>query len=348
MATIKDIAEAAGVSIGTIDRIIHERGRYSEKTALKVKKLMKEFGYVPNIHARGLKNIKRHAFSAVIPRRDQDSGYWELVYRGLEKGAAELNSFGSTLTIYEFDRYSRASCIKSLETALQDGSEGIITAPVRPLDMGNTLTLGGKPFIFIDSDIPEMEGKISFIGQDSNQSGILSARLMSLVFKGIISPKVLVIEPPGDNLHLKSRIDGFETHLQELEPDISLVREKIVTYSKEGLQGILEASLGGAHQPDGLFVANSLVYDVALFIESESPEYDDIHLIGYDMIPGKEHYIRNGIIDFIITQQPERQGFRGVISLYEALVLGKDIPTLVNTPLHIITKENLETFISED
>jgi LacI family transcriptional regulator len=62
MATMKDIAEAAGISIGTVDRIIHNRGRYSEETAELVRKAMKELNYTPNIHARGLKQTKKHIF----------------------------------------------------------------------------------------------------------------------------------------------------------------------------------------------------------------------------------------------------------------------------------------------
>ena len=92
MPTIKDIAEAVGVSIGTVDRIIHKRGRYSEKTAEKVRRVMEEMNYTPNIHARGLKKTRHINFAAVIPHAGQDSGYWELVIRGINHAAAELSS----------------------------------------------------------------------------------------------------------------------------------------------------------------------------------------------------------------------------------------------------------------
>ncbi len=349
MATIKDIAEAAGVSIGTIDRIIHKRGRYSQKTAEQVEKIMLDFGYVPNIHARGLKNIKKHTFSAVIPKREQDSGYWDLVYKGLLRGSAELHTFGSSLQIYEFDRYSRESCLQVLDLALHDGSEGIITAPVRPEDMGIALSEGEKPFLFIDSNIPDMSGQISYIGQDSNQSGILSARLMSLLLMNKVESEILIIEPPGNNHHLKNRITGFLGYIHTMIPKMIISIEKVESYSEKAFQEFLETSFSKRDRlPDGIFVANSLVYEVAAFLEKDPSRFDGMHLIGYDMIPGKETYIESGIIDFIITQQPEEQGFKGVLSLYDSLVLGKVIPNTVNTPLHIITKENLKTFMIED
>ena len=52
---IKDIARLAGVSIGTVDRVIHNRGEVAEKTKLKVQQILKETNYSPNVMAQALK-----------------------------------------------------------------------------------------------------------------------------------------------------------------------------------------------------------------------------------------------------------------------------------------------------
>ena len=122
MATIKDIAEAVGVSIGTVDRILHKRGRYSEETAEKVRKVMVELNYTPNIHARGLKKTKSYSFAAVIPRHYQDGGYWQLVEEGIQRASRTLGSYGSRVHIFPFDRYSSSSCLSALEEALACGA----------------------------------------------------------------------------------------------------------------------------------------------------------------------------------------------------------------------------------
>ena len=49
---IKDIARLAGVSIGTVDRVLHERGEVAEKTREKVKQILKETNYSPNVMAQ--------------------------------------------------------------------------------------------------------------------------------------------------------------------------------------------------------------------------------------------------------------------------------------------------------
>lgn len=54
MATIKEIANKVGVSIGTVDRALHNRGRVSEETKAKILTAMKELDYHPNDVAQKL------------------------------------------------------------------------------------------------------------------------------------------------------------------------------------------------------------------------------------------------------------------------------------------------------
>ena len=55
---IKDIASMAGVSAGTVDRVLHNRGRVSEEALKKVKKALKKIDYQPNLIARSLASKK--------------------------------------------------------------------------------------------------------------------------------------------------------------------------------------------------------------------------------------------------------------------------------------------------
>jgi LacI family transcriptional regulator len=356
MATIKDIAEAAGVSIGTVDRILHKRGRYSEKTAEKVRKVLKELEYTPNIHARGLKKTKSHIFGVVLPKRQQDGGYWRLVEEGVLRAARELGSYGSEVRIFPFDRYSSESCLAALSLAMESGAEGLLVAPVRPEDVRSKLEGARFPFLFIDSDIPEMTERISYIGQDSRQSGILSGKLMALLLaytrKKDGNTRVLVIDPPGSNYHLKSRIDGFRDYMNRFLPEASLIMLKEEVDDEKRFHQYLESYFEGETllpegKPDGIFVANSLVYYAASFLEKKGGTFPDIPLIGYDMIPGREDFIERGVIDFILSQQPEEQGYQGVMMLYNDLILKKGVDKEVLTPLNIITRENLHTFMND-
>lgn len=349
MATIKDIADAVGVSIGTVDRIIHNRGRFSEQTAEKVRRAIKDMDYSPNIHARGLKKSGEHRFAAVLPDVSQDAGYWRMVAAGIERASVELGPLCSRVGVYHFDRYSTESSRSALKAALADNPDGMLVAPVFPDELGIELAESGVPFLFIDSDLPDVKKRISYIGQDSFQSGVLSAKLMSMMIqprsdiKG--SLQLLVIEPPGNNYHLQSRIDGFNKYIEEQRSDIECRLVRTGQDDEEGIHQKLQGEFGdGAIIPDGIFAANSSVYYVASFLRKKGPAFAAIPLIGYDLIPERQSLIEDETINFILTQQPEEQAYRGILMLYDVLVLKKDISREIIIPLNIITKENLHTF----
>ena len=349
MVTMKDIAEAVGISTGTVDRIIHNRGRYSEKTAEQVRKAMKDLNYIPNIHARGLKQTKKHIFGVVVPHGDQDGGYWRLVEEGVLKAADELVSFGNDIRVFPFDRYSSASCIDALSGALSSDAEGLLIAPCRPDDMRGLLEHTDIPYIFIDTDIPDLKRRTAYIGQDSRQSGILSGKLMSLLITGKTSAGqgtyILIVDPPGSNYHLYNRIEGFRYFTGAVVPEIRLMTVKAEIDDEYHFHGRLEEFfVKNPGLPCGIFAANSSVYYIASFLEKKGDEYTSVPLVGYDIIPGRESAVEKGTIDFILTQQPETQGYRGIIMLYDHIVLKKEISKEVIMPLNIITRENIHTF----
>lgn len=349
MTTMKDIAEAAGISIGTVDRIIHNRGRYSEETAEQVRKAMKELNYIPNIHARGLKQTKKHTFSVVLPHREQDGGYWRLVEEGILKASDELISFGNDIRMFSFDRYSSTSCIDALSRALSSDAEGLLIAPCRPDEMRALLEQTNIPYIFIDTNIPDLKRRTAYIGQDSRQSGILAGKLMSLLIAGKDAAGqgqyVLVVDPPGSNFHLNNRIEGFRYYMDAVMPEIRIMTLKTEADDELHFHSRLKEFHTNNHVlPIGIFAANSSVYYIASFLEKEGDEYISIPLVGYDIIPGRESAVEKGIIDFILTQQPEVQGYRGIIMLYDHIVLRKEVNKEVIMPLNIITRENIHTF----
>ena len=65
--TIKDIARMAGVSAGTVDRVLHNRGDVSAASREKVQKVLDEIDYHPNMFAIGLAAKKRYRVLCIIP-----------------------------------------------------------------------------------------------------------------------------------------------------------------------------------------------------------------------------------------------------------------------------------------
>ena len=97
---ILDIALKAGVSIGTVDRVIHQRGEVSEATREKILKIIQDFDYRPNILASSLASKKVTTFASLTPMAlDQDS-FWSKPQIGINKAISQLKQFGVQVTAY--------------------------------------------------------------------------------------------------------------------------------------------------------------------------------------------------------------------------------------------------------
>ena len=88
--TIKDIAAHAGVSTGTVDRVLHNRPNVSKTALEKVNKALEELDYRPNMYASALAYNKEYTFYCVLPKHEQDA-YWDEIEEGAQ--ACELEPF---------------------------------------------------------------------------------------------------------------------------------------------------------------------------------------------------------------------------------------------------------------
>ena len=66
--TLKDVARLAGVSRGTVDRVIHNRGNVSKQSYDNVMRIIKDIGYEPNIYASILAHDKNRVVALLLPQ----------------------------------------------------------------------------------------------------------------------------------------------------------------------------------------------------------------------------------------------------------------------------------------
>ena len=70
---IKDIARLSGVSVGTVDRVLHDRPNVSKEAREKVEKALKEMDYHPNMYASALAYNKKYTFYCIIPKHESEA-----------------------------------------------------------------------------------------------------------------------------------------------------------------------------------------------------------------------------------------------------------------------------------
>lgn len=338
--TIKEIAKRANVSLGTVDRVIHNRGKVSNDKKERILKIMEEVDYKPNIYARGLVLNKLYTIAALIPEFEPGE-YWEVPYRGIDNAAKALGQFGIKVRYFYFNQNDIDSFIKQSNKLIEFKPDGVILAPVINFE---AIKFCGKlrkldiPFSIIDSNI-ENSGAICFIGQDSLQSGRLAAKLLSNSIKG--KGKLLIVSIKNNENHnktLQKRIEGFKDYLIESDnfEDINLEEINIdqrETDWKKNLEIMLKQK-----SPNGIYVPSSKVHFVAEIIDRNLIE---AKLVGNDLIKNNQYYIESGTIDYVIGQRPENQGYLALENFYKFLVTKQEVSKNTFLPLDIITKENL-------
>jgi LacI family transcriptional regulator len=334
--TVKQIAELSGVSIGTVDRVLHGRGRVSADTKAKVESIVKASGYSPNPIARHLKRNKTYRFSALVPRRNEDSFYWDLAAGGMEAAAEEIRSFNVTVDIREFDRYDPESFRSVSRGVLADSSDGILLAPVLPREAKEFVGRLKVPYVYFDASLPGNPPLVS-IGQDAFQGGVLAARLVSLFSNGV-GPWALVVVH-GEDHHISRRRDGFLSYAEGAGVRVLVVDEDNIENDGRA-RSILDGILLREPETKGVFVTNASSHRLAAACVTVR-QTRSLAVVGYDLVPENEAMLRSGGLDAIISQSPDVQAGKGIMALYRSIVLGEAVEPRIDMPLDVFIRENL-------
>ena len=211
-ARIKDIAAMAGVSIGTVDRVIHNRGEVAEKTRIKVLEILKETNYSPNLMAQVLKSKKRFHLVSLLPAPSDDNSYWKKHPLGMIRAIEELEPFQVTLSQVTFDMQSETDFQKKAGKVLDLKPDGVLLAPIfksESITFCSQLEAEKIPFVFIDGYIDKTEF-LAYVGENIFQSGRVAGQLTDMITpeKGDILI-VTIARNIRNVLHLTNRTDGF-------------------------------------------------------------------------------------------------------------------------------------------
>ncbi|HEX2957411.1 MAG TPA: substrate-binding domain-containing protein [Chitinispirillaceae bacterium] len=336
MVTIKDIAEQSGFSIGTVDRVLHGRGRVSKKTEDKIKEIVRATGYKANILARNLSMSSIHNFGVIMPYPYQDSGYWEILCRGIDQAENDLSTFNIHKHYFFFDKYSENSFISSCQKAIDQQMCGLLIAPVL-FDACSTFVKSidtSIPYVYVDSTIPDTT-PLAYIGQDSFKSGVCSAKLMKVLLGGKGNVAVLRMLP--NDFHINERVRGFTStfrgdssvHLHTFDLDGGLIDNAFEKRVREIAEQV--------YQCNGFFITNAETHRVAKALDGAAPGK---HIIGYDCVKENVRLLKDGAIDFIISQNAREQGYTGINTLFRHIVLKELCDANVHIPIDIVIAEN--------
>ena len=301
--------------------------------------------YQPNILASTLASKKTFSFALLVPEPISPEAYWNKPMIGVRQAFQEIQQYGVNIDIHLFKQSDPETFSNEAGLILDSNPEGVVLAPFfsrESKEFIGELKNRDIPYVFIDSNIKDSD-KLSYIGQDSFQSGTLAAKLLDYSIPENASILILHFAKELDNMnHLVQREKGFYEYFSKASGKKNLITLEIADPNDIGCQNRIIEQVQSNTNIKGIFVTNSQVYYLGRILEQiNKPE---IRVIGHDLIRENIEFLNKGVVDFLICQRPEEQGYRAILTLFDHLVLRKDVNSENYTSIDIITKENLDYY----
>ena len=348
-ATIKDVALAANISIGTVDRVMHNRGGVSKKTEEKIRKIAAELNYTPSAVAQALVSQKNNIKIAVI-YPDAEPHFWSQVEKGIKDFEKAYCFFGVELIVYKTSCYAIDEQIKILDELKDSNIQGVVTIPYNSYKLDPSINELVKKGIIVNtfvSDAPNSK-RSCYTGLDDISAGALAANLMGMFLFG--KGKIAVVGVHRDVLCIENRILGFLAAIHKDYQEIELLRifnTRMLSDAHENLyiDEMVELTnhvLDTNPVLNGIYVTNSMTEHVAKIVK-ERGMGNDIHIVGHELSNDINSLISNGVIDASIYQNQRKVVFDALKTTYKQIsnkITNFDV--LNHTFPNIVTKENVK------
>lgn len=279
MATvsIRDVAERAGVSVGTVSNVLNSPARVSPRSVERVHAAIEELGYVRNDAARQLRAGRSTTIGLVV--LDVRNPFFTDVARGVEDEAA-MHSLSVILGNSDESVEREAAYLDLFE---EQRVHGVLISPYG--DVGPRLARlrsRGTPAVLVDRMSPD--GGFSSVSVDDVAGGRLAARHLLDIGRR----RIAFVGGPLDIRQVADRLVGARAAV-EAQPDARLEVVELSALSVLEGRRAGEALLArpAAERPDAVFAANDLVATgllQALVMQGSVRVPDDIALIGFDDI----------------------------------------------------------------
>lgn len=337
--TIQLIAERAGVSRGTVDRVLHNRPNVNPEIRERVQRVVRQTGY--RMRQEQAKDTPKQIGVLVPGNTMFNADLRRELLHGLEDAKLAVAPYGCGVSVSECETDLPGEFAERIRKMQERGLDALaICAKNSPImhKLICELAESGMVVVTYNSDLPG-SGRRCFVGQDAYRSGRVAADLISKYVGS--SGRILIV---AGNLEIdahKRRTDGFIDKCMDIgiSRDRLLLKESfneyVLTYEK-----VTETL---AKEPDlrAIYMANESVAACAEAL-MRSGQQDRIMVVGNDLTAVTRRLLREGTVDFIIEQNVYWQGYRPVV-LVKDLMLSPDlrVPEYQFTDISVINAENM-------
>jgi DNA-binding LacI/PurR family transcriptional regulator len=273
--TMRQIAERADVSIGTVSHVINDTAKVREKLRQRVLDAIRSLGYQPSQLARGLRRNQTNMVVMIIP--DITNPFFPAVVRGVED-VAYKHSFRLVLCNTDNDPQKESSYLNELRSYRPAGWLVIPAADSQMAAQLKPAAAAGTPVVCIDRQPPGWKGDVVLV---ANEAGAHSAtrHLLRMGHR-----QLAVITGPLHLANAVERLKGFKRALAEAEVSIEPEYIQEARFNRQsGYQAAIRL-LRMLPRPTAIFACNDLMAMGVLLAARElgvrCPE--DLSIVGFD------------------------------------------------------------------
>lgn len=319
MATLKTIAEKAGVSIVTVHKCIYHKPGVGDETRARVLGIAQELHYLSGAAARRQNELR---LAVVAPdSKTRENSFFQGIHRGIEGAVRILEPQGVSVRTC-FTEADWQSQREALDTLCRDGNlHGVLlycmddkrlNEPIKRLRQSNI------EVITFNSDAPD-SGRLAHVAPPSRQMGELAAEMLCKL--GAAHERILIVGGDKRLTVLRENTTGFYHYIQLHHPEISLLEiNNTVTRNLEAELKKVLLSLGDI---TGMYCSMTRNGVPVCKVLQELGLQTKIRLICTDVFEGLRPYVEDGTVDATIWQDPYSQSYNAMLLLFHYLRTGR-------------------------
>ncbi len=345
--TLQDIADALGISRGTVDRVMHGRGRVAAETHDRIIRKARELGYVPNQSARML--ALRRTLRIAVLRPTAPRAFFRAIAQGVSTANDELLGFGVTVEERTTDAHDVDLQARQLREVIAEGCDGIALVPAHRSRLDPIIgqaVASGIPVVTFNTDAPESE-RLLFVGQDLYRSGRVAGELLGR-FMGGTGRVALLTGFAGLWAH-QERVRGITDSIAEYFPGVQVTGPLAFHDDVEQAATVTRRLLDEDPDIRGFVSTTGSGHVAVARVLLERSLAGTVQNIGYDLDEEIRDLMHRDAIQATIGQDPFSQGYYAVKLLFHHLTSrGEQDTGAYHTKIEVLLRSTIDHVAPEN
>lgn len=342
--TLKDIAERLGLSIGTVQRALHNKGGYSPQTQQRVLEEAKRCGYTVNVMASALRRPPIN-LAAVFPEPVGENRYFfRYVWEGIEKACEELSVCNIRVDRYYADT-NGPDGLEVLRRLLRESElQGLVTnASNDPRFLALLEAFSQKKVpVFLVNAVPEARQRLYYCS--ANQCvGRLGADIFCALRRGAPG-KVLLLGGVRSNVRQVARVNDFCAAMAQQCPEEQILECHLYD-DPARLRALVTTSLSDGSL-SGIYAVSARETLAMCAAVREAGASGRVVTIGTDVFPELLEYFEDRTLTASVYQYPVQQAYAAVRTLVSHIVPMEPRTQPLIFPIAAVFRSNAASFCS--